>query len=143
MASQEGITNNQTVEPGIDQRLETRTIAETLERLESCSSLLEFVRNNDLEYLLKRSGLHTLFAPNDEALEGSSPSDPEQFLNNHLVAGGFESFDLRRAKQVKTESGRTIPVEVSNGRPRIGPAGIVKSDIPCTNGVIQVIDHVL
>src|SRR5438876_7582939 len=107
MAGQEGTSLNQTVEPGIDERLETRTIAETLGRLENCSKLLELVRNGQLEYLLQRSGLQTLFAPNDQALGESRPSDPEQFLNDHLVRGGFETFDLRQVKEVKTESGRT------------------------------------
>jgi uncharacterized surface protein with fasciclin (FAS1) repeats len=44
---------------------------------------------------------------------------------------------------LKTESGRTIPVEVFDGQLRIGFANIIRADIPCTNGVIQVIDHVL
>jgi uncharacterized surface protein with fasciclin (FAS1) repeats len=143
MAGQEGTSTNQTIDPGIDEKLETRTIAETLGRLENCSRLLELVRKNQLEYLLQRSGLHTLFAPNDDALGRSFPSDPEQFLNDHLVRGGFKSFDLRRVKELKTESGRTIPIEVLDGQPRIGSANIVRADIPCTNGVLQVIDHVL
>ena len=142
MASQEGISHDQTVDPGIDERLETRSIGATLGRIEQCSRLLELVKGADLEYLLDRSGLRTLFAPNNQALEASSPSDVEQFLNDHLVRGGFETFDLRRTKQVKAESGRTIPVETRDGRTLVGGATIVRSDVPCTNGVVQVIDRV-
>jgi uncharacterized surface protein with fasciclin (FAS1) repeats len=143
MASQEGISQDQTVDPGIDERLETRSIGATLSRIEQCSKLLELVKGAELEYLLDRSGLRTLFAPNNEALGASSPSDVEQFLNDHLVRGGFETFDLRRAKQLKTESGRTVPVELRDGLTVVGGASIVRSDVPCTNGVVQVIDRVL
>lgn len=143
MASQEGTSLDQTVDPGIDTRLETRSIAGTLTRLENCSKLIELLRNADLLYVLERSGLQTLFAPNDQALENASPSDPEAFLNNHLLRGEFKTFDLRPMKQVKSAGGQVIPIETRDGQQRIGPAGIVKSDIPCTNGVIHVIDHVL
>lgn len=143
MASQEGTSLDQTVDPGIDERLETHSIGETLARLEQCSKLRAFVQENQLEYLLEGSGLHTLFAPTDDAFGEPPASDPEQFLNAHLLRGGFKTFDLRQAKQVKTETGKTIPIEMRDGQSRVGSVNIVRADIPCTNGVIQVIDGVL
>jgi hypothetical protein len=41
-------------------------MAEPLGRLENCSKLVNLVRKNDLRYVLDGSGLHTLFAPNDQ-----------------------------------------------------------------------------
>jgi uncharacterized surface protein with fasciclin (FAS1) repeats len=143
MASQEGINQDQTVDPGIDQRLGTQTIGDTLAKLEGCSKVLDLVRKNGLEYMLQVSGLRTFFAPTDQAFGESLPSNTEQFVNDHLVQGGFETFDLRRVKELKTESGRTVPVDARSGQPHIGSATIVRSDVVCTNGVIQVIDHLL
>lgn len=146
MASQEGINQDQTVDPGVDEKLKTVTIAETLPRLPECSSLYAIIRDADLEYRLRRSGLHTLFAPDNAALEGLELADPdavEEFLSRHLLAGGFESFDLRRTKTVKTVAGHSFEVHPENGSFRIANARIVRSDIPCTNGVVQIIDAVL
>ena len=64
--------------------------------------------------------------------------DAEEFLNRHLLTGGFESFDLSRCERVKTIGGQTLPV--SDGGTRIGGAGIVRANVPCTNGVIHVLD---
>lgn len=143
MANQEGISQNQTVDPGIDQKLQTRTIAETLGKQEQCSRLLQLVRDAGLDYLLRRSGLHTLFAPSDEALSRETPSDAEEFLNRHLVAGGMESFDLRRLKNVKNLAGEVLPVQPESGSLRVGKALIVRSDIACTNGVIHIVDGLI
>lgn len=143
MASQEGTNQDQMVAPGIDERLKTTTIGETLARIEECSALHKLVRHADLGYMLRRSGLHTLLAPRNQALDGIAPEDAEEFLNGHLLGGGIESFDLRRVKNVKTAAGETLPVRPEDGTFRIGQALIVRSDIPCTNGVIHVIDKVL
>lgn len=139
MASQEGTSQDQTVDPGIDQKLQTHTLAETLEKQEQCGRLAQLIRDAGLEYVLRRSGLHTLFAPTDEALN-PTPADMEEFLNRHLVSGGMESFDLRRGQSVKNLAGEVLPVQAENGSFRIGKARIVRSDIPCTNGVIHVVD---
>jgi uncharacterized surface protein with fasciclin (FAS1) repeats len=146
MASQEGISQNQTVDPGIDEKLKTVTIAETLARIEECSKLQKLVRDADLSYMLRRSGLHTLLAPSNEALSAFSPvnsDDAEDFLNHHLLNGGIESFDLRRVKNVKSGAGDLLEIHPESGSFRIGNALIVRSDIPCTNGVVHVIDAVL
>jgi uncharacterized surface protein with fasciclin (FAS1) repeats len=134
------------VDPGIDEKLKTSTIAETLARIEECSAFQKLVRDADIGYLLRRSGLHTLLAPRNEALRGftpATPDDAEGFVSGHLLGGGIESFDLRRVKSVKTLAGKTLPVEPEDGSFRIGNALIVRSDIPCTNGVVHVIDAVL
>jgi transforming growth factor-beta-induced protein len=142
MASQEGISQGQTVAPDVDEKLKTATIAETLARLDECSTLLKLVRDADLEYMLRRSGLHTLLAPSNEALSGLKlrhPDEVEAFLNHYLLPGGIESFDLRRVKSVKSLAGDTLQVRPENGSFRIGAALIVRSDIPCTNGVIHIV----
>jgi uncharacterized surface protein with fasciclin (FAS1) repeats len=140
MASQEGTNQDQTIDPGIDARLQTRNIAERLATLEECSTLARLVREADLEYMLRRSGLRTLLAPRNESLQNLRPERLEEFLEEHLLQGGQESFDLRRCREVKTVGGNVLPVKRENGSIRIGDALITRSDIPCTNGVIQIVD---
>ena len=140
MASQEGINQDQTVDPGIDARLQTRDIAEKLATLPECSVLLTLVREAEAEYILRRSGLRTLLAPRNEALNDVRPDNVEEFLERHLLPGGQETFDLRRCQQIKTIAGTLLPVKQEDGNIRIGNAMITRSDIPCTNGVIQIVD---
>ena len=146
MAGQEGISQDQMADPAAEEKLKTATIAETLARIDECSKFNKLVRDADLEYVLRRSGLQTLLAPRNEALTGftaPNPEDAEEFLNRYLLAGGIESFDLRRVRKVKTLAGVSIEVRPENGNFRIGNALIVRSDIPCTNGVVHVIDTLL
>ncbi len=140
MPGQQGTSEDQSIDPGIDQRLQTRRIGETLSRIEECSALYKLVSDADLWYVLRRSGLHTLLAPRNDAFTGSSIEDAEEFLNRHLLPGGIESFDLRRCKTVKNEAGEMLPVQPDGASFRIGKALLVRSDMPCTNGVIHVVD---
>lgn len=143
MASQEGISQDQTVDPGIDDKLQTHNLGDTLGRLRECSALHDLVVKAGAQYLLGRSGLHTLFAPRNEAIANLRPEEVEPFLLKHLVAGGSELADLHLCKTVKTESGEVLPVSYQDGVLRIGAATVVHSDIPCTNGFIHVIDRTL
>lgn len=140
MASQEGTSQDQTVDPGIDQRLQTRSIDETLSSIQECSAFYKMLADADLLYVLRRSGLHTLFAPRNEAITERIPEDLEKLLDGSLLGGALESFDLRRCKTVKTEGRQTVSVQPENGSFRIGGALIVRSDIPCTNGVMHIVD---
>lgn len=143
MAGQQGTSQDQTVDPGIDQKLQTRSIEETLAGMKECSAFYQLLSHADLLYVLRRSGLHTLFAPRNGALEQSAGQDIEELLNGSMLSGALESFDLRRCKTVKTDAGEIVPVEVENGTYRVGNASIVRSDIPCTNGIIHVTDNLL
>lgn len=143
MASQEGISQDQTVDAGIDTRLQTRNIAERLADLEECSTLARLVREANAEYVLRRSGLRTLLAPSNDSLKDVGPKNIEEFLERHLLPGAQETFDLRRCQEMKTVGGMVLPVKQENGNIRIGNAVITRSDIPCTNGVIQIVDSVI
>ena len=143
MASQEGTSQDQSVAAGIDQRLQTHNIGETLAGMKECAMFYKLLEDADLVYVLRRSGLHTLFAPRDEVLSQHSPEDIDEFLNTSLLRGALESMDLRRCKTVKTEAGGMVPVGAEDGSFRVGGALIVRSDIPCTNGVIHVVDGVV
>lgn len=143
MASQEGINQDQTVTPGIDQRLQTHTIGETLSGLDQCSVFRDLVRGAGVDARLRLSGLQTLLAPDNRAMDGVKPDDIETFLDAHLLPGAVESFDLRRCKTIRNTAGETLPVQMDGGTIRIGSATIVRSDIACTNGVLHIVDAAL
>ena len=140
MASQEGISQDQTVDAGIDQRLQTRSLGETLAGIEECSAFYQMLVDADLLYVLRRSGLQTLFAPRNETLGERGPEELEKLLDGSLLAGALETFDLRRCKTVKTLAGEIVPVQAENGSFRVGGALITRSDIPCTNGVLHIVN---
>ncbi|MBV8071200.1 MAG: fasciclin domain-containing protein [Acidobacteriaceae bacterium] len=140
MASQEGTSQNQMVDDGIDHRLGTRSLDETLAGIPQCSSFYGMIQSSGLDYLLRRSGLHMLLAPTNTAMEKASHEDPEAFLNRHLFSGGMESFDLRRSQKVKSAGGDFFPVTNDDGNLRIAGANLIRTDIACTNGVIHLVD---
>ncbi len=142
MASQEGISQDQMVDPGLDEKLKTHSIGDTLNQLPECSRLAGLVAQAGAAYLLNRSGMHTLFAPVDAALEGVTAQNVEAFLTQQLLAGGSEVSDLRLCKEVKTQGGLSLPVEHENDGLRIAKAKLLRADIPCTNGFIHVVDAV-
>lgn len=140
MAGQQGTSQDQTVDAGINPRLQTRSIEETLAAIEECSAFYKLLSDADLLYVLRRSGLHTLLAPTNDVFAGQKPSDMEEVLNGSLLSGALESFDLRRCKSVKTDAGEMVAVQAENGSFRVGKALIMRSGIPCTNGIIHVTD---
>jgi uncharacterized surface protein with fasciclin (FAS1) repeats len=139
MAGQDGTNRDQTVDPGIDDRLQTHTMEETLAGLKECSLFYEVIIKAGLHGALGRSGLYTLFAPSNAAIGRHAPDDPLQFLERHMLSGAMRSDDLRGLKSVKTVAGTSLPVGVQGTTVRVGDAKIGHSDIQCTNGVIHVV----
>lgn len=139
MAAQDGTNQDQTVDPGIDDRLQTHVIDETLTRLKECSLFYEIIDKAGLHGALGRSGLYTLFAPNNAALGKNTPGDPQQFLESHMLSGAMRSDDLQNLRTVKTVAGATLPVHVKDTTVQVGNAVVQRADIQCTNGVIHII----
>ena len=137
VANNEGLNLDQMLALSVDQRLQTKLIADTINELDGCRSFAQWVRDADLGYMLRRGGLHTLFAPSDEAFHAPASDDSEEFLSRHLLSGASKTFDLSRCNRVKSAGGETLPV--SEGGMRIGNARIVRADVPCTNGVVHII----
>jgi uncharacterized surface protein with fasciclin (FAS1) repeats len=114
MPGQQGTSQDQTVDPGIDRELQTATMGETLANIEECSAFLKLIRDADLEYVLRLSGLRTLLAPRNHAVKNLSSEEAEPFLNQHVLSGAMESSDFRRCHNVKTIAGQVLPVVVGD-----------------------------
>ncbi|NJK59158.1 MAG: fasciclin domain-containing protein, partial [Oscillatoriales cyanobacterium SM2_1_8] len=78
----------------------------------------------------------------DKLLKPENKEALKQVLTYHVVAGRLKSSDVKPGA-VKTVQGATAMVTVEGGKPKIAGAGIVKTDIAASNGVIHVIDKVM
>jgi len=141
MASQEGISQDQTVDPGIDTKLATHNIWETLGRLNQCGNIRQLIGGKDLQYLLERVELQTFLAPADDSWNSNVEDEVGQKLvEGQLLTRLFHSYDLETTDQVQTLAGERIPIKRDAGTLFVGGARLLKTDIPCTNGVIHVVE---
>jgi len=104
---------------------------------------------------LKGTGPFTVFAPTDEAfakLPAGTVEDllkPENrqklisILTYHVVAGDVMAKDVVKLHEAKTVNGQDVKIMVEGGNVMVDNSTVPKTDIQCTNGVIQVIDSVL
>ena len=123
------------------------------------SNVRSALRSTNLDELLAGPGPFTVFAPTNAALEGAPPAMREggaAVLRNLIAAGRLRLADIRaRDGRVRMLSGIDIRiVGGTNNAPRIqavragaqpsgASASIIRPDLMCSNGIIQVIDSVL
>jgi len=104
---------------------------------------------------LKGNGPFTVLAPTDEAFAKLPVGTLQELLNPenkdrlkailayHVVPGKLLSGQLSYLTGLKTLEGKSLTVAAEGGNVMVGKAKVVKADIPCSNGVIHVIDTVL
>ena len=142
MSSQEGISQDQTVDTGIDSRLATANIRDTLERLSECSDFQKLVERADLGYLLRYPELQTLFAPvNGSVPENIATEAIEELVTGQMLRRAVQSYDLGLLPEIETNAGNRVAVSHSDDSITLGGAQIVRADIACTNGVIHIVDR--
>ena len=106
-----------------------------------------------LDSTLKNKGPFTVFAPSDKAFK-TIPADDrkslwankkrlKEVLQYHIVSGKFDAKALGMMSSVKTLDGRELKLS-KKGDDLYADAILVKTtDIPCSNGVIHVLDGVV
>jgi uncharacterized surface protein with fasciclin (FAS1) repeats len=104
---------------------------------------------------LKGPGPFTVFAPTDEAFAKLPPGTLESLLKPenkaklqsiltyHVVLGKVMAQDVVKLHSARTVEGQDITIKSMNGRVMVDNAGVTKTDIVVSNGVIHVIDSVL
>lgn len=132
-----------------------KDIVDTAVGAKSFSTLVAAVKAAGLVETLKGDGPFTVFAPTDEAFkklpEGTVESllKPENkkklqaVLTYHVVAGKVMAEDVVKLTEAKTVQGSNVDIKVEDGKVMVDNATVVKTDVPCTNGVIHVIDTVI
>ena len=121
----------------------------------SFNTLVAAVKAADLAETLSGEGPFTLFAPTDAAFaalpEGTladllKPENKEKLagiLTYHVVSGKVLAKDVVKLTEAATVQGSKVDIEVKDGTVMVDQAKGVKTDIPCKNGVIHVIDAVI
>jgi len=133
----------------------THDIVDTAIAAGSFKTLVAAVTAAGLVDTLKGAGPFTVFAPTDEAfaklpagtvenlLKPENKTKLQGILTYHAVPGAVMAKDVVNWKTAKTVNGQELTVKASQGSVMIDGAGVVKTDIVCTNGVIHVIDSVV
>ena len=119
------------------------------------STLVAAVKAAGLAETLKSEGPFTVFAPTNSAFNalGSGTVDALTMEKNrdrltgiltyHVVPAKVTAAEIKDVRFAETVNGQKLPVVVVNGGVQVGGARVVRTDIPCDNGVIHVIDSVL
>lgn len=107
----------------------------------------------ELDKVLKNNGPYTLFAPSDKAFKKMPDEDVQtlfanrpklkQVLSYQIVEGQLNSRALRTMKSTRTLEGHEINFSTKNGDLYVDKSLVLTTDIPCTNGVIHVLEEVV
>lgn len=117
--------------------------------MKTLQKALELIGN--VRERLDAPGNFTFFAPDDNAFARLNVDQVLQdtgkladILNYHLVAEKRlqAEMDVKNVDSLVTELGKSLSVYLDENEIMIDNAHIVKADIECSNGVIQVIDNV-
>ena len=134
-----------------------KDIVDTAVAAGSFKTLAAALQAADLVDTLKGAGPFTVLAPTDEAfaklpagtvaslLKPENKAKLAAILTYHVIPGKVMATDVVQlnGKSFKTVEGSAATVKVAGGTVMINNAKVIKTDIPCTNGVIHVIDTVL
>ena len=128
------------------------SIAELAVAAEGLTTLVAALKAADLVGALSGEGPFTVLAPSDDAFndlpEGTLESllaDTEKLktvLLSHVIEGAVLADTVVTLNSATTLSGQTLAISTANGV-EIGGAGVLKTDIMASNGVIHLIDKVI
>lgn len=132
-------------------------IMEVAQSAGNFKTMTHLLRLAGLKPMLETQGKYTLFAPNDGAFSRMSaaqlanleqPDNREQLvqiLSNHII-GGQRLTDTAIHNMIispATMAGQPLTFSSADGKTLVNEANIVGKSIPCSNGVIHVVDQVL
>ena len=63
-------------------------------------------------------------------------------MTHSQVVGKVTAADVVKLTEAKTVNGKSVKITVENGVVKIDGAKVTKTDVPCSNGVIHIIDTV-
>lgn len=128
-------------------------IVDTAVKAGQFKTLVAAVKAAGLAPTLKSKGPFTVFAPTDAAFAKLPKGTVEALLNDkeklrailtyHVVPGRLHAAKVVKTPYVFPVNKKPLYIQMRNGKPAIGNANIVRTDIQTSNGVIHVIDTVL
>jgi len=119
----------------------------------SFSTLVTAIQDAGLASTLSGNGPFTIFAPTNVAFANlpsgvlnsllSNKTALTQVLEYHVVLGDLMASQVVARTSLTSLQGSSIPVSVNGSTVKVGIATVTTANVPCSNGVIHVIDHVL
>lgn len=117
-------------------------------------TMLEALQNSyGFDETLKNTGPFTVFAADDKAWKKIPQEDLQKLFDNkskmkqilqyQVVEGKLTADDLAKKESVKTIEGHEIKLKNKDGDQWADEAQITTADIPCTNGILHVVDLVI
>lgn len=117
-------------------------------------TMLEALQNSyGFDETLKNTGPFTVFAADDKAWKKIPQEDLQKLFDNksklkqilqyQVVEGKLTADDLAKKESVKTIEGHEIKLKNKDGNQWADEAQITTADIPCTNGILHVVDLVI
>jgi len=125
-------------------------VVDTLVSSGAFETLVTAVKAAKLVDTLKGSGPFTVFAPTDEAfaklpagtleslLRSENAAKLTGILTYHVVSGKAMAGDVIKIQEAKTVQGQDLAIA-----PTVDGARVTYADIPCSNGIVHVIDTVM
>ena len=132
-----------------------KSIVEVAAASKDFKTLVAAVKAAGLVDTLSGKGPFTVFAPTEAAFaklpkgtvaELIKPENKKKLisiLTYHVVPSKVMAKDVVNLMEAKTAQGSKVQIKVKDGKVMLDKALVVKTDIPCKNGVIHVIDTVL
>ena len=130
-----------------------KDIVDTAVAAGSFKTLAKLLTDADLIGVMKGPGPYTVFAPTDEAFAkvpanilaglAKDKAKLQEVLKYHVLTSKWTTDDIKLVKQTGTAQGKSVVFGASGGILTVNGAKIVKANIDCTNGMVQVIDAVL
>ena len=133
----------------------SKDIVATAQSAPDLSTLVTAVKAAGLVDTLQGAGPFTVFAPKNEAFAALpagtldnllKPENKDQLveiLKGHVVAGEFLAKDLSDGQMLTDLNGNSITVHIADGVVTVSGSKVVQADVPCTNGVVHIIDAVI
>lgn len=128
------------------------TVADTIAKTPSLSTLNSLVTSAGLADTLKAAGPYTVFAPSNEAFKAvpqktmddlaKHPEKLKDVLAYHVVAGKSLAAAIKNAK-VKSLQGADLELSKAGDFVTVESAAVTTADIQASNGVVHIIDSVL
>jgi len=129
-------------------------IVATAKAAGSFGTLLKAAAAAGLVETLQGAGPLTVFAPTDDAFAAlpagtldkllADPAALKKVLLYHVVSGAVTADQVVGLTSATSVEGAPIAITVKDGKVYLNDdAQVVATDIPATNGVIHVIDHVI
>ena len=151
--AEEHVSPSATDEAALTQMQAHGNLMETLKANAAFSRFVDLVERAGLVHLLDGNGPYTVFAPTNEAFERLTPDEQsrlskgdratlKRFVEHHIVSAWLTRKQAAFAPRVQALV-QQLKMDSNADHYRVSGQQVIQSDIPATNGLLNVIDGVL